>query len=143
MQVDWAIHASLIQKRLSYSYQSKHHTWSDDFFVTRDCYNWVMLQLIWYYSTSWLSNIGDLVLVVIFKFRILRCGWFWILGIIASNFLETGNLWAIVEKYAPAVVFVGAHFFPQFLENFRSHSNACSTLISSKKHALIKFEKDW
>ena len=103
----------------------------------------LLLQLIWYYSTSWLSNIGDLVLVVIFKFRILRCGWFWILGIIASNFLETGNLWAIVEKYAPAVVFVGAHFFPQFLENFISHSNACSTLISSEKPAPIKFKKDW
>ena len=65
------------------------------------------------------------------------------LGIIASNFLKTGNGWAIVEKDVPAVVFVGAHFFPQFLENFRSHSNACSTLISSKKHAIIKFEKDW
>ena len=65
------------------------------------------------------------------------------LGIIASNFLKTGNGWAIVEKDAPAVVFVGAHFFPQFLENFRSHSNACSTLIFSKKHAPIKFEKDW
>ena len=40
------------------------------------------------------------------------------LGIIASNFLKTGNGRAIVEKDAPAVVFVGAHFFPQFLENF-------------------------
>ena len=55
------------------------------------------------------------------------------LGIIASNFLKTGNGLAIVKKDAPAVVFVGALFFPQFLENFRSHSNAYSTLISSKK----------
>ena len=62
------------------------------------------------------------------------------LEIMASNFLKTGNGWAIVEKDAPAVA---AHFFPQFLENFRSHSNACSTLILSKKHAPIKFEKDW
>ena len=58
----------------------------------------------------------------------------------ASNFLKTGNGWAIVEKDAPAVA---AHFFPQFLENFRSHSNACSTLILSEKHAPIKVEKDW
>ena len=65
------------------------------------------------------------------------------LGIIASNFLKTGNGWAIVEKDAPAVVFVGAHFLPRLLENFRSDSNACSTLISSKKHPPIKFEKDW
>ena len=65
------------------------------------------------------------------------------LGIIASKFLKIGNGWAKVEKYAATVVFVGAQFFLQFLENFRSHSNACSTLISSKKHAPIKFEKDW
>ena len=65
------------------------------------------------------------------------------LGIIASNFLKIRNGWAIVEKYAPAVVLVRAHFFPHFLEKFRSHSDACSTLSSSKKHAPIKFEKDW
>ena len=83
------------------------------------------------------------VLVLIFKSRILKCGWFWMLGIIASNFLKIGNGWATVEKYAPTVVFVEAHFFPQFLENFRSHSNACSSLISSKNQKPIKFEKDW
>ena len=55
------------------------------------------------------------------------------LGIIASNFLKIGNGWAIVEKYAPTVVLVGAHSFAQFLENFRSHSNASSTLIFSEK----------
>ena len=65
------------------------------------------------------------------------------LGIIASNFLNIENGWAIVEKNAPTVVFVGAHCSSQFQENFRSHSNACSTLISSKKHAPIRFEKDW
>ena len=66
------------------------------------------------------------------------------LGIIASNFLKIGNGWAIVEKYALTVVLAGAQFFPQFLENFRSQSNASSTLIfSKKKHAPIEFEKDW
>ena len=55
------------------------------------------------------------------------------LGIIASNFLKTGNGWTVVEKYATVVVYVGIQFFPQFLENSRSHSNACNTLISSKK----------
>ena len=144
MQLDCPIPTSLIQKKLSHSYQSKHNMWSYDFFLwLRITIILLLLKLIWYYSTSWVSNIGDLVLVLIFKFRILKCGWFWMLGIIASNFLNTGNDGAIVQKDAPAVVFVGAHFFPQFLENFRSHSNACSTLISSKKHALIKFEKDW
>ena len=103
----------------------------------------LLLQLIWHYSTSWVSNIGDLVLVLIFKFRILECEWFWMLWIIASNFPKTKNGWAIVEKDALAVVFVGAHLFPQFLENYRPHSNACSTLISLKKLAPIKFEKDW
>ena len=92
-----------------------------------------MLQLIWCYTTSWVSNIGDLVLVLIFKFRILKCGSFWMLGIIVSNFRKIGNGWTIVEKYAPNVVLVGAHFFPQFLENVRSHSNASSTLIFSEK----------
>ena len=64
------------------------------------------------------------------------------LRIIASNFIKIGNGWAKVQKYAPTVVFVAAHFFLQFLENFGLHSNACTTLIASKKHASIKFEKD-
>ena len=41
------------------------------------------------------------------------------LGIIVSNFVKIGNGLVIVEKYAPSVVWVGAHFFPQFLENLR------------------------
>ena len=53
------------------------------------------------------------------------------LGIIASNFLKIGNGWAIVAKYATTVVYVGTHFFQQFLENSGSHSNAYN-LISSK-----------
>ena len=53
------------------------------------------------------------------------------LGIIASNFLKIGNGWTIVVKYATTVVYVGTHFFQQFLENSRSHSNAYN-LISSK-----------
>ena len=101
-----------------------------------------MLQLIWYYSTSWVSNIGDLVLVLIFWFRIIKRGWFFMLGIIASNFLKIENGWAMVIKYATAVVYVGTPFFPQSLENSRSHSNAYN-LISSKKHAPIKWERNW
>ena len=58
-------------------------------------------------------------------------------GIIASNFLKIGNGWVIVEKYAPTVVLVEAHCFPQRLENFRSHSNASSTLIFSKKNTHL------
>ena len=38
MQLDWAIHASLIQKRISHSYQSKHYMWLCDF-VAQDYYN--------------------------------------------------------------------------------------------------------
>ena len=67
------------------------------------------------------------------------------LGIIASNFLKIENGWAMVIKYATAVVYVGAPFFLQSLENSRSHSNAYN-LISSKKHAPIKFQsvtEDW
>ena len=68
----------------------------------------------------------------------MKCGRFWTQVIIASNFLKTGNVLAIAEKYAPTVVLVGAHSFPQFLENFRSHSDACRTLISSKKTRNLK-----
>ena len=143
MQLDWAIHTSLIQK--NFPVVTNQSTICDltIFLRLRITIIVLLLQLIWCYSTGWVSNNGDLILVLIFKFRILKCGWFWMLGIIASNFLSTGNGWAIVEKDAPAVVFVGAHFFPQFLENFRSHCNTCSTLISSKKHTPIKFGKYW
>ena len=134
MQLDWAINTYLIHKKLSHSYQSKHHMWSYDFSLwLRITIIVLVLQLIWYCSTGWVSNIGDLVLVLVFKFRILNCGWFWMLRIIARNLLKIGNGWAIVEKYAPTVVLVGAHSFAQFLENFRSHSNASSTLIFSEK----------
>ena len=84
----------------------------------------LVLQLIWYYSTSWVSNIGDLVLVLIFWFRIIKCGWFFMLGIIASNFIKMRYGWVIVIKYATTVVYVRTHLFPHFLENSRSHSNA-------------------
>ena len=137
------IHTSLIQKRLFHGYQWKHHMCFYDFLWLRITIVALVLQLIWYYSTSWVSNIGDLVLVLIFWFRIIKCGWFFMLGIIASNFLKIGNGWAIVVKYATTVVYVGTHVFPQFLENSRSHSNAYNNLISSKEHALIKWERDW
>ena len=41
MLLDWAIHTSLIQKRHSHSYQSKHHMCFYDFFVTQDYYSFV------------------------------------------------------------------------------------------------------
>ena len=44
------------------------------------------------------------------------------LGITARNFLKIGNSWALVEKHATTLVYVGTHFFPQFLENSRSHT---------------------
>ena len=46
------------------------------------------------------------------------------MGIIARNFLNTGNGWDIVEKHARTLVYVGTHFFPQFLENSRSSTIA-------------------
>ena len=101
----------------------------------------LVLQLIWYYSTSWVNNIGDLVLVLSFWFRIIKSGWFFMLGIITSNFLNIGNAWGIVVKYAATVVYVETHFFPQFLENSRSHS--AYNLTSSKKYAPLKWERNW
>ena len=142
MLLNWTIHTSLIQKRSSHSYQSKHHMCFNDFFRLRITIVASLLQLIWYYSTRWVSKIGNLVLLLIFWFRIIKCGWFFMLWIIASNFLEIGNGWAIVVKYARTVVYVGTHFFPQFLENSRSHCNAYN-LISLEKHAPIKWERDW
>ena len=58
---------------------------------------------------------GDLVLALIFWLEIIRFGWSFMLAIIASNFLKIGNGWSIVVKYATTVVYVGTHFFPQFL----------------------------
>ena len=142
MLLGWAIHTSIIQKRLSHSYQSKHNMCFYDFLWLRITIVALVLQLIWYYSTSWVRNIGDLVLVLIFWFRIMKRGWFFMLGIITRNFLKLLNGWAIVVKYAATVACVGTYFFPQFLENSRSHSNAYD-LISSKKHAPIKWKNDW
>ena len=72
----------------------------------------LVLQLIWHYNTSRVSNIGDLKLVLIFWFRIIKSGWFYMMEIIASNFLNIGNGWAIVEEYATNVVCVGTNFSP-------------------------------
>ena len=143
MQLDWAIHTSPIQKRLSIvTNQSTIYDFTL-FLWLRITIIALLFQLILYYSTCLVSNIGHLLLVLIFWFRILERGWFCMLVIIASNFWKIRNSWTIVEKYAPTVVSVGAHFFAQFLENCRSHSNACNALISSKKHATVKFERDW
>ena len=90
--------------QLSHSYQSKHHMYFNNSFWLRITIVALVLQLIWYYSTSWVSNIGDLELVLIFYFKITRCGWFSMLGIITSNFLKIGNGWTVVEKYATTVV---------------------------------------
>ena len=65
------------------------------------------------------------------------------LGIIASNFLKIKSGWAIVVGFATTAVYIGTHFLPQFLENSRSHSNVYNNLISSKKHAPVKWERDW
>ena len=59
---------------------------------------------------------------------------------IGSNFLKI-NGWAVVVKYATSVVYVGTHFFPQFLESSRSHSNEYNNVISSEKHAPKKMGK--
>ena len=114
MLLGWVIHTSLIQKRLSYSYQSKAHMCFYDLLWLRITIAALVLQLIWYYSISWVSNIGDLVLVLIFWFRIMKCGWFFMLGTIASNFVKLGNGWTIIVKYATTIAYVGTHFFPQF-----------------------------
>ena len=96
----------------------------------------------WFGITALVELVGDLVSVLTFWFRTIKCGWFFMLGIIASNLLKIGNGWAIVVKYVTTVVYVGTHFFPPFLENSRSHSKAYN-LISSKKHAPIIWERDW
>ena len=45
MLFGWAIHTSLIQKRLSHNCQTKHHMWFYDFFVTQDYYNCVSVAV--------------------------------------------------------------------------------------------------
>ena len=142
MLLNCSMHTSLIQKRFSHSYQSNHHICFNSFFVTQDYYNVLLLQLVWYYSTSLVSNIADLILVLIFWFRIIKCGSFFMVGIIASSFLRIGNGWTIVVQYATTAVYVGTHFFLQLLENSRSHSNTYN-LISSKKYARVKSARDW
>ena len=109
-----------IQKILSHGHESKHHMCFYDFFVNQDYYSCVSVAVV---ITVLVELVGDLVLVLIFWLGIIKCGWFFMLGIIASNFLKIGNGWAIVVKYATTVVYVGTQFFPQLLENSRSHSN--------------------
>ena len=75
MLLDWAIHAkSLIQKRLSHSYQSKHHMCFCGLLWLRIAIVALVLQLIWCYSTNWVSNIGDLLLVLIFDSELVSVG---------------------------------------------------------------------
>ena len=45
MQLDRTIHAWLLQKRLSHGYQSKHHIWLYDCFVTQDYYECVSVTV--------------------------------------------------------------------------------------------------
>ena len=91
MLLDWAIHASLIEKRLSLIVINQRAICVFKNFCGPGLLASV-LQLIWYYSTSWVSNIGDLVLELSFWFRIINCRLFFMLGIITSNFLKIGNL---------------------------------------------------
>ena len=65
-----------------------------------------MHYFIWKLEFSQIFCPCFIVLVLIFWFRIIKCGWFCVLGIIARNFLKIGNGWAIVEKYATTVVYV-------------------------------------
>ena len=59
MQFDWAMQTSLIQKRLSYL--SIKALCFYGLFVVKIITVALVLELIWYYSTSCISNIGDLV----------------------------------------------------------------------------------
>ena len=74
---------------------------------------------------------GDLVLELIFWLGLIKFGWFFMFGIITSNFQKIENGWPIAVKYATIVVYAETHFFLQFLEHSRSHSNVYN-LISSK-----------
>ena len=74
MLLYWTIHTSLIQKRLSHSYQSKHYMCFHDFLWLRITIVALVLELSWYYNTSWVSDIRDLVLVLIFDSELLSVG---------------------------------------------------------------------
>ena len=45
MQLDWAMHTSLMQKKLSDSNQSKHDMGFYNFFVTQDSYHCVSVSV--------------------------------------------------------------------------------------------------
>ena len=45
MLLNWAIDASLIQRRSSHSYQSKHHICFSGFFVAQDYYSCVSVTI--------------------------------------------------------------------------------------------------
>ena len=70
----------------------------------------LVLQLIWY-NTSWVSIIGNLVLVLILWCRIIKCRWFCMLGIIVRNFLNIGNDWPILEKYTAVVKYPAGKYW--------------------------------
>ena len=83
------------------------------FFVTQDYYSCVSVTFDLALKYCRVSDIGDLVSVLIF----IKCGWLFMLVTIASIFQRIENGWATVVKYATNVVYLGTHFFPQFLEN--------------------------
>ena len=53
-----------------------------------------------------------------------------------NYFLKIKNGWTVIKKYATTLVYVGTHFFPQFLENPRPHFNACNITLSKKTRLL-------
>lgn len=54
------------------------------------------------------------------------------LEIITNNFLDIRNGWTVAEKCDTAVPYAETHLFPKFLENPRTHRNACNSLVCSK-----------
>ena len=114
MLPDRAIHTSLIQKRPR-SYQSKHYMCFCYFWGAQDYRSCIKaaVNLVLQYQ---LSNICDLVIVMIFSFRIIKCGWFFVLGIIASNFLNIGNGWASRETCYNCSICRISLFSPSFLK---------------------------
>ena len=103
MQLDWEMHEPLVQKHFLLIINQSTACVFTVFSGLRINMVVLVLKLIWYYSTSWVSNIGDLVSVLIFWFRILSAG--------------DSVCWELLQEICYHSGLRRTQFFLQFLEN--------------------------
>ena len=118
MQLDWAIHTSVIEKRLSHSYQLKHYMWFYDFFVTQDYYNCnsVSVNLVLQYYSAYKNE----------NFEYSFCIVWWNVAVLIECFhLQNETLVNGFQDISEKTRFAGNHHVYQAPES-SSFSAACA-----------------